>query len=297
MTNEVKTNGVGEKPIYKKWWFGVIIAVVLSAIIGVSINQIRNTDDTSGKIYDHAETKNTSKQTVTHLYDNAKVKYIYSPPETINGEYVDDCDDEGKYSIIRTDSTKVTDESLADWYFNYVTNEDNEFEWCMILFTDKSDHSGVFAIKGQVKKNVIFEQDRYENYRLRKSPNSTVYYVPTDEGTLISSAMFVEQVRVAIRDTISSKDESIIDVVFQNGDLCVYVEFTRKDSSPQTLQDLAYSRTTSITEAILELEKYNIFWETITVDFGETGHITNPKENVAMDEFGRSFLVVMSDLE
>ena len=119
----------------------------------------------------------------------------------------------------------------------------------------------------------------------------------TNEGTLISSDMFVEQARVAVQDAISRKDESIIDVVYRDGDLCVYVDFTKKNLSPSALEELAFSRTYSITETVLELKQYSIFWETITVDFGETGHITNPKENVAMDENGRGFLIAMSDLE
>lgn len=312
MINEEKTNDVGKKPIYKKWWFWVIIVIVLSAVIGVSVSHIGNTDDISGKTHVDAEMKNensdnTSRQPATHLYDKADAVEILSDAEPPNEDICDWDNVIGEYSVIRTNSDEVTDERLADWYFNYVINEDNEFEWYMILFTDKSDHSGIYATDGLIKKNVIFEQNEHGDYirnrdlfgedTLGKPTNSTVYYVSTNEGTLISSDMFVEQARVAVQDAISRKDESIIDVVYRDGDLCVYVDFTKKNLSPSALEELAFSRTYSITETVLELKQYSIFWETITVDFGETGHITNPKENVAMDENGRGFLIAMSDLE
>lgn len=303
MTNEEKKYDVEKKPIYEKWWLGVMIVVVLSAIIGISINQAKNPDDISAKTNNTAQTKNgnadnTSKQTETHLYDNANVEEImYSYlPEKIGEDYVDDMGDAiGEYSIIRADSIEVTNESLADWYFHYVIK--NDFAWCMILYTDKNDNSGAYAVEGLVKKNVIFEQaeywsgadyvynrDEHGNYILGDSSDSTIYYVPTNEGTLISSATFVEQVKGIIQDVISSKDESIIDVVFQDRDLCVYVDFTKKDLSPLALEDLAFSRTSSITDAILELREYDDLWETITVDFGQTGHITNSKENMGIKD-------------
>lgn len=292
-----------KKPIWKKWCFWVVMAAMFSAIIGISINRTRNTGGLSGKIYDHAETKNqsaayTSKQTKTHIYDHAEIReitYDYEP-EKIGEDYVDDYDDViGEYSVIRAASTEVTDESLTDWYFNYVINDDNDFEWCMILYTDRNDHSGVYATEGQVKKNVFFKQDEQGNCILGDSSDSTVYYVPTDERTLLSSAVFVEQVKGTIQDVITGKDESIIDVIFQNGDLCVYVDFTKKNPSPLTWKELAFSRTTSLTDAILKLRDFDDLWKTITIDFGPIGHIKNDKINMAIEDYDIWWETVLSE--
>lgn len=105
----------------------------------------------------------------------------------------------------------------------------------------------------------------------------------------VSADKFVEEVKTAIQGTISSKTEAITDVVLENGDLCVYVDFSKADPSPLTLEDLALSRTSSITDAILELKDYDELWETITIDFGDVGHITNGKADMQNSGFGRYF--------
>lgn len=114
---------------------------------------------------------------------------------------------------------------------------------------------------------------------------------PVDNAQSVgdSADKFVEEVKTAIQGAISSKDESITDVVLQNSDLCVYIDFSEKDPAPLTLEDLALARTSSITDAILELKDYDSLWETITVDFGATGHITNSKENLETNGAGRYF--------
>lgn len=104
--------------------------------------------------------------------------------------------------------------------------------------------------------------------------------VPTDK--------FVEDVKAAIQDAIG-EGEAIASVVLENNDLCVYVDFSKADPAPLTMEDLALSRASSITDAILELQDYDSLWETITVDFGETGHITNSKADIQTNGFGRYF--------
>ncbi len=105
----------------------------------------------------------------------------------------------------------------------------------------------------------------------------------------VSADKFVEEVRTAIQGAINSENESIQDVVLKDGDLRVYVDFSNADPSPLTLEDLAWGRTGSITEAILILEEYDDLWETITVDFGDVGHITNKKEDIQRNMAGRYF--------
>lgn len=99
---------------------------------------------------------------------------------------------------------------------------------------------------------------------------------------------FVEDVKIAIQDDIG-ENEQIKDVIFENGDLCVYVDISNVDPTPLTMEELALSRTSSITDAILELTQYDDEWNTITVDFEDLGHIKNSKENISDDGYGRYF--------
>lgn len=107
-----------------------------------------------------------------HIYDTAIIKPV------MNGSRTEKI---GEYSIIETDSSLITDESLADWYFNYVMN--NDFNWCMILYTDKNNKEGVYSIEGVVEKNVVFDKDEFGDYSLGDSSHATML-APTDEGTL-----------------------------------------------------------------------------------------------------------------
>lgn len=123
----------------------------------------------------------------------------------------------------------------------------------------------------------------------RNTPPTTTTEPEETKTDDVSADKFVEDVKTAIQGAISSKTESIQDVVLKDGDLCVYVDFSNADPSPLTLEDLALSRTSSITDAILELKDYDSLWETITVDFGEIGHITNNKADIQTSGFGRYF--------
>lgn len=98
---------------------------------------------------------------------------------------------------------------------------------------------------------------------------------------------FIEEVKTVIQGAINHEKESITDVVLEDKDLCVKVDLSKADPSPLTLEDLAISRTSSITDAILDLTAYDSHWDTITIDFGEVGKVINSKES--MSETGRYF--------
>lgn len=101
-----------------------------------------------------------------------------------------------------------------------------------------------------------------------------------------SSDKFVSDVKTAIQGAINSEDESIVDVVLNNKDLCITVDLSKSNPEPLTMEDLAISRTGSITDAILELTDYDSQWNTITIDFGDVGKITNSKDSIKENEFG-----------
>ena len=105
------------------------------------------------------------------FYDNAEVKDILNSSRT---EKI------GEYSIVRANSSDVTMEGLADWYFNYVAK--NNFSWCMIIYTDRPDNSGIYAASF-IQNGVTFVQDEYGDYTV-SNPFGGVLYVPTERGTL-----------------------------------------------------------------------------------------------------------------
>ena len=101
-----------------------------------------------------------------------------------------------------------------------------------------------------------------------------------------TSDKFVEDVKTAISGAIDSDNEAITDIALKDKDLCVTVDLSKADPSPLTIEDLAISRTSSITDAILELTGYDSQWNTITVDFGDVGKVVCDKDSIKENEAG-----------
>ncbi|WP_294825586.1 hypothetical protein [uncultured Gemmiger sp.] len=150
-----------KKPIFKKWWFWLVIIIVIVEAFVPNKGSDKNDSSTV-----------ESQPVESHIYDNAQVK------DVINGSRTEKI---GEYSIIEVNSEEVTDEALTDWYFNYVVP--NDYNWCMILYTDKNDNSGVYAISGMIQKGIQFEKDKYGDYAVGDSSNATVY-TPTNDNEL-----------------------------------------------------------------------------------------------------------------
>lgn len=117
---------------------------------------------------------------------------------------------------------------------------------------------------------------------------------PTTEETQsteveISPDKFIAEVKNSIQGAINSEEEYIVDVVLKDGVLCVTVDLSKANPDPFTIEDLAISRTGSITDAILELTDYDNQWNTITIDFGDIGKISNKKDDVKENDFGQYF--------
>lgn len=109
---------------------------------------------------------------------------------------------------------------------------------------------------------------------------------PADENA--KSDKFLENIKKIIEGSIG-EDETIKNITLEERILCIYVDISQTDPAPLTLEDLAISRTSSITDAILELNDYDDMWEMITIDFGNIGTITNNKNSIETNDYGRYF--------
>lgn len=187
-SNRYSGGGKPSKPLWKKWWFWAIVAVVLISGTNTISNNSTHEEEPQKQVAEESTEKQTVEETQKqtepvstaeesameeekHIYDTAIIKPV------MNGSRTEEI---GEYSIIEMDSSLLTDESLADWYFNYVLN--NDFNWCMILYTDKNNE-GVYSIEGLVEKDVVFDKDEFGDYSLGDSSHATIL-APTDEGTL-----------------------------------------------------------------------------------------------------------------
>ena len=101
-----------------------------------------------------------------------------------------------------------------------------------------------------------------------------------------TSDEFIDAVISAASTAIAGSSEAVTGVVLDCRDLCVTVDLSKTDPSPFTVEDLAISRTVSITDAILDLADYDSEWDTITVDFGDIGKVVCGKDSIQENEFG-----------
>lgn len=108
------------------------------------------------------------------------------------------------------------------------------------------------------------------------------------EETSSNTEVFIESIRDVIKGEVG-ENEYITDIVFENGDLRIYVDFGKTDPTPLTMEDLAILRTASIMDKILEFVEYDDLWQTITIDFKDFGYIRNDKQDIKDSEYGRYF--------
>ena len=92
-----------------------------------------------------------------HIYDKAKVE------DQMNGLGNKKI---GEISVIKMNSTDITQENLEDWYFNYVSKhmetdghkiDGDKYAYCLIVYKDKPDmgiaYNGVLSKDVHIKKS------------------------------------------------------------------------------------------------------------------------------------------------
>lgn len=122
---------------------------------------------------------------------------------------------------------------------------------------------------------------------------TTVEKIVTSETTAtqteISSEDYVKYIKQIVEGDVG-KGEVIKDITLEKKELIVYVDISGAQV-PQgfSLEDIALSRTSSITDSILEFSQYDYLCNSIVIDFGSLGQVKNTKANIVDSEYGRYF--------
>lgn len=155
-----------------------------------------------------------------------------------------------------------------------ITKQGDSLDVTVYEYVSKEEHDAKLLFSGtKLSENAV---------KLSSDENTE------ETSTDVSDDAFIKDVESAI-DGQLGQGETYKDVTLKDGDLCVSVDFSNADPAPLTMEDLALSRTSSITDAILELDQYDSLWSTITVDFGDVGKVINKKEDVSSNGYGRYF--------
>ncbi|MDD7390030.1 MAG: hypothetical protein PUG60_10375 [Lachnospiraceae bacterium] len=159
-----------------------------------------------------------------------------------------------------------------------ITKQGDSLDVTVYEYVSKEEHDAKLLFSGtKLSENAVkLSSDEKSDENTEETPAD------------VSNDAFIKDVESAI-DGQLGQGETYKDVTFKDGDLCVSVDFSNADPAPLTMEDLALSRTSSITDAILGLDQYDSLWNTITVDFGDVGKIINKKENMESNGYGRYF--------
>lgn len=158
-----------------------VIAVAWLVYLIIAINGSANKEPTPGA---NIPTPSTAVSTTldakkeAHIYDSAEIK------DVMNGTRTEKL---GEYSIIRALSTECTEDVLADWYYNFVRK--NNYNFNLIIFTDKEELTGCYSTKVMVEVGTAFIKDEYGDYSVENTRDSVIYS-PSDDGKSLIEMKF-----------------------------------------------------------------------------------------------------------
>lgn len=134
-----------------------------------------------------------------------------------------------------------------------------------------------------------------ENYDLETGKQITT------EGDISAGTVDSDELIKAVSKAIEGQvgeNEKITDVTFDGSDLKISVDMSQAENKKISVEILAESRISSITQAILDLDdKYYNTWESITLDFSNIGKATFYKREVKDQGLGRYFEVPVGIFE
>jgi len=176
------TDAAEKKPVPKwlKIFLFVALALLLIVVIGVHFLPDPSEDETT------TSTPTAANQVVA-VSDNSEQKpvvdfHLYDQARDIPVIDTETSERKGTYSLIKTDSALVTDELLVDWYENHVSLPGRGFS--LIVFVDKDEKEGIYALSGMIAKNVHLESDPDDPYLYDVDFDDAVYYSVID-GNLV----------------------------------------------------------------------------------------------------------------
>ncbi len=84
-------------------------------------------------------------------------------------------------------------------------------------------------------------------------------------------------------------DERLISVSNANRNIQINTDISNVDTSVRPYSYIIDDVVGMLTDVLLKYPEYDDLWDTVTVDFGEFGSVTNNKFNIVEDELGRYF--------
>lgn len=209
-------------------------------------------------------------------------------------------DKTGKWRMYRTSSNESIVDHAADYYKAYFSSDD-ELHWFINFHPQQKSTTAIRVIDDKTLSLTVHEYVDKEEHDASVLGGGNViaeYLIDIETGKLateeadesagiVSSDELIAAVKEAIDGQIGN-GEKYSDISFDGKNLTVKVDLSGADTSHLTRELIAESRTSSITDGILQLDdKYFNTWNTMTIDFGDIGSISFDKSAVKDGGLGR----------
>lgn len=209
-------------------------------------------------------------------------------------------DKTGKWRMYRTSANESIVDHAVDYYKAYFSSDD-ELHWFINFHPQQKSTTAIRVLDDKTLSLTVHEYVDKEEHDASILGSGNViaeYLIDIESGKqaaddidesagTVTSDELIAAVKEAIDGQIG-KGERYSDISFDGKDLTVKVDLSGADTSILTRELIAESRTSSITDGILQLDdKYYNTWNTMTIDFGDIGSISFDKSAVKDGGLGR----------
>lgn len=259
----------------------ISVFIIFSLIVGLTnnnsskYNDINTLTPTVEFITEPVDTPEvTEEPTETPTQESIQQNKIYNNAEIIDIMNEFGTKKIGTASIIKASRAECTDETLIDWYFNFVNNN-TDCNYHLIVYTDIIG-KGIYANDGLIQKDVDLIKENDGNYELGNNAGSTGYIVNEDSKTItiiyiLADEKTINNAKIKINEIIPEEYKNSkkyeIDISGEKEKLDCNLILINKEFESTKCQNIAIEIASKIKELnlgikclyiIFQLDDYNI---------------------------------------
>jgi lipoprotein len=276
-----------------------LIALTLATTVLVAGCGSGTKNDTETSVSETVATKTTVTETAAdtaNKKENMKQEYDLSDPMSIND------DTTGKWKLNRMTGATNPIDFAFDYYKNFMQPDEIHYiinfstntttiiqNMAGMLYVRVLEHVDKEEITAKTIGSGVLLQEKYFNIETGEP-----YEVEASSDTApVSDEELVKAVTELLPDNMTEGSELKNVAVRDNKDLFIEVDLTHANDNSNIklpLDVVAETSVSQITDPILDLgDEYYNAWNTITLDFGDYGHATFNKSDVAANAVGKYF--------
>lgn len=275
----------------------IALTLAATALVAGCGSTAKNNTETS--ISETVATKTTVTETATdtaNKKENMKQEYNLSDPMSIND------DTTGKWRLNRMTGTTNPVDFAFDYYKNFMQPDEIHYiinfstntttiiqNMAGMLYVRVLEHVDKEEITAKTIGSGAVLQEKYFNIETGEPYDAEA----SSDVSPVSSDELIAKVTELLPDNMTEGAELKNVAVREDKDLFIEVDLTHANDNSNIklpLDVVAETSVSQITDPILDLgDEYYNAWNTITLDFGDYGHVTFSKSDVTANAAGKYF--------